>query len=106
MIVINVTSITGGIALDQNNGNATSPKNGKVQWNPGSEIASITINVSKKEGDIDIWSTIPQKLGKSKNWQGTVGNTIGHEYYSVDWVKTDGKSGTKDPVITVSATNI
>lgn len=104
MITINVTSIPGGIALDQGNGNVTSPKNGKVQWNPGSGIESITIVVTKREGDIDIWSSSPAQLGKSKNWQGTVGSNAGHEYYSVKWWKTNGKHGDKDPVITVSPT--
>jgi hypothetical protein len=105
MITINITSIPGGIALDQGNGNVTSAKNGKVQWNPGSGIESIAIVVTKREGDIDIWSSLPAPLGKSKNWQGTVGGTAGQEYYSVDWVKTDGTSGNHDPVITVSGGN-
>ena len=104
MVQISVTSIPGGILLDNNNGNASSNKNEKVQWNPGHKIERIEIDVEKKDGDIDIWSTSPGQLGKSKNWQGTTGNKAGKEHYSVKWWKPDGTHGIHDPVISVRPT--
>ncbi len=101
MKTINVSSNSTGITLTSG-GNVDTPKNGKVQWTIGSKIERILITPSLKTGDISIWSTTPGKLGQSENWQGTVGDTAGHEYYSVGWWKKDGTHGSVDPKITVN----
>jgi hypothetical protein len=108
MKTINVSADSSGINLS-NNGNATSPKKGKVKWNVTSpSIQSIKIIPSIKSDtiQIDIWKIKPKPFPKktSKNWQGTIGDTVGEEYYSVDWIKTDGSHGTIDPVIRVRPT--
>lgn len=89
-----------------NNGNADVDKQEDVLWSVKQSLTSITIRpyIQPDSGQIDIWSTAPAPFPNtnSKNWQGTVGDVAGEEYYYVDWEKTDGSTGTIDPKITVN----
>lgn len=115
MTTINVSTDSSGNVTLSNNGNATSPRKGEVQWNvTGSLLKTIAIRpfIQPNTNQTDIWSAAPAPFPNNNppdnvsiNWQGTVFDNDGEEYYYLDWTKKDNTTGTIDPKITVRATN-
>ncbi|CAN5209237.1 hypothetical protein BH20BAC1_BH20BAC1_06480 [soil metagenome] len=79
-----------------------------VTWtiDPHSGVKEIT-KIDKKEGSDNVFNPLPRRLGKSKNWQGTIDPdldpSINQETYFIEWVdETAGKKHTYDPLIQIN----
>lgn len=103
----------GKLKLSSNNGSIDSPKNGKVKWKViDDSITGILVTLSKKQGQIDIWSSPPVPYPDndpkshppkvSLNWRGTTGDKTGAEDYNISYSTSLGGGGSIDPRITVN----
>ncbi|MEO6906197.1 MAG: hypothetical protein ABI148_07540 [Ginsengibacter sp.] len=105
---------SGGLTLVDENGNSATNFNAHrghvITWEiqPGSGVNALTGFAQKNvNGNQNVFSSYPAKLGNSRNWQGTVDKDLSPsnsftDTYEIGWQDSQGNSYTYDPAIQVN----
>ena len=109
MPVITITasdSSTGELTLSDH-GNTTASRKQKVTWvvGPHSGVKAI-VGITVKEGSTNVFDPVPQQLGNSSNWEGTISPTIevpAEELYNIIWIDSNDNEHVYDPKIQVKS---